>query len=66
MEIVVETVGEYTGMLYGHSSYSVFKNGKEIFHTEFRSINTKEELIEDLEKFPEFIGLLNQKGISNE
>ncbi len=55
MEIIVETVGEYTGMLYGNCSYSIYQNGREVFHTGFRNINTREELIEDLKEFPEFI-----------
>lgn len=58
MEIIVETVGEYTGMLYGNCSYSIYKNGREVFYTGFRNINTREELIEDLKKFPEFIKTL--------
>lgn len=55
MAVIKATVGEYTGLLYGTSSYSVYKDGREIFHTGFRIINTHEELINDLEHFDEFL-----------
>lgn len=45
----------YTGILYGDSSYAVFNSdGKEVFHTGFRNINTLEELKEQVDAFPEF------------
>lgn len=60
-ERIEETVGEYTGILYGISSYSIYKNGHEIFHTGFRTINTREELINDLVNFDSFLELLGDK-----
>ena len=61
LNVIEATVGEYTGILYGYSSYSVFKNGKEILHTGSRTINTKEELIEDLKIMDDFIKTLKRK-----
>lgn len=49
----------YTGVLYGESSLSIKdKNGKEVFHTGFRNINTYKELVECVEDFPEFHRIL--------
>ena len=45
----------YTGVLYGESSFSIHDpSGKEVMHTGFRNINTYEELVEQVEEFPEF------------
>lgn len=45
----------YTGILYAESSYRVLDpEGKEVLHTGFTNIRTEEELIEDVEGFPEF------------
>lgn len=49
----------YTGQLYGKSSYRIVdKYGKEVFHTGFRTINTFEELKEDVDDFPAFLEML--------
>ena len=49
----------YKGILYGRSSFSIRdKDGKEVFHTGFRNINTYEELVERVEEYPEFIRVL--------
>ena len=49
----------YTGTLYGKSSMSICdKDGVEIFHTGFRKANTYDELVEIVEKFPDFLKLL--------
>lgn len=49
----------YTGVLYGRSSLAIHnKDGKEVLHTGFRTINTYEELVETVETFPEFFELL--------
>lgn len=49
----------YTGVLYGRSSLAIYnKDGKEVLHTGFRTINTYEELVETVETFPEFFELL--------
>ena len=46
----------YKGVLYGRTSFSIFdKDGKEVFHTGFRNINTYEELVKHIEGYPEFI-----------
>lgn len=51
----------YTGVLYGRSSLAIYnKDGKEVMHTGFRNINTYEELVEEVESFPEFMKLLNE------
>ena len=45
----------YTGVLYGEHSFSVFgEDGREVFHTGSRGINTYDELVEAVETFPEF------------
>lgn len=41
----------YVGILYGKSSMLIMKEGKEVFYTGFRSINTKEELEQFLAEF---------------
>lgn len=44
----------YSGALYGESTMSIFdRTGREVLHTGFRNINTLEELIEEVEHFPE-------------
>lgn len=49
----------YTGTLYGKSSMSICdKDGDEIFHTGFRKANTYDELVEQVESFPDFLKLL--------
>ena len=49
----------YTGTLYGKSSMSICdKDGVEFFHTGFRTANTYDELVEQVEKFPDFLKLL--------
>lgn len=45
----------YTGVMYGKSSLAILnENGEEVFHTGFRNFNTYEELVEQVETFPEF------------
>lgn len=63
---VVEITHEngYSGKLYGKSSMSIFKDGKEVLHTGFRGINTAEELHEMLEGMPQFMEMLN--GLSKD
>ena len=49
----------YTGVMGGVSSMAVYdKDGKEAFHTGFRSLNTEEELKEFVDSFPEFMEML--------
>ena len=52
--IRVEHPNGYSGVLYGESSMSISKDGKEVLHTGFRNkdINSKEKLYEQLEKMP--------------
>lgn len=56
--IKVEHPNGYYGELYGHSSLSIFKGTKEVFHTGFRSIETAEELYQVLEEYPKFEEML--------
>ena len=42
----------YSAKLYGISSMSIFYHGKEISHTGFRNVNTEEEVMDLLEKYP--------------
>ena len=50
----------YKGILYGLSSMSIYKDNKEIFHTGFRTIDTKEELIKFLEGLDDLLESLKQ------
>lgn len=54
----------YTGILYGKSSYAILdKDRKTVFHTGFRTINTYDELVEQVDEFPQFIKLLTGEQI---
>ena len=64
MDEVIEYKSEngYTGKLYGKSSLSIYNSiGREVMHTCFRTINTLEELKQEVEKFPEFLRVLSDK-----
>lgn len=50
----------FSAILYGKSSMCILKNGKEIMHTGSRSVNTEKEVMELLEKQPEFMELMNE------
>ncbi len=49
----------YTGVLYGKKSFLVKKDNMTVFHTGSRNINTYEELVEEVEKFPEFMKMFS-------
>ena len=49
----------FSSILYGKSSMSILKNGKEVLHTSSRSVNTEKEVMELLEKQPEFMRAMN-------
>ena len=64
MDEVIEYKSEngYTGKLYGKSSLSIYNSiGREVMHTCFRTINTLEELKQEVENFPEFLRVLSNK-----
>lgn len=49
----------YTGFMYGKSSLVILdENGKEAFHTESRTCNTYEELVEQVDTYPELRTML--------
>lgn len=52
----------YVALLYGDSSMRILKDGKEVLHTGSRRVNTKEEVMEMLEHFPEFLKVLTETG----
>lgn len=57
----IEYVSEngYTGVLYGKSSFVIYDSiGRMVFHTGFRNINTYDELVKQVEAYPEFRKLL--------
>ena len=61
-EIKYTSDNGYTGVLYGKSSYAIYdKDGKTVFHTGFRTINTYDELVEQVNDFPNFLELLGGK-----
>lgn len=49
----------YSAKLYGETSLSIFSEGKEVLHTDFRSVNTEDEVMELLESQPELRQMLN-------
>ena len=49
----------FSAILYGKSSMSILKNGKEVLHTGSRAVNTEKEVMELLEKQPEFMKSMN-------
>lgn len=50
----------FSAILYGESSVSILKNGKEVLHTGRRVVNTEKEVMELLEKQPGFMELMNE------
>lgn len=60
----------YSGSLYGKSSMRIYdRNGMEVLHTGFRSVNTLEELKDIVDGMPEFIEVLRKalkEGLLNE
>ena len=51
----------YTGILYGKQSMAIQdKDGNEVMHTGFRSINTYDELVQVVEEYPEFRKMLDK------
>ena len=57
-ETIKATYGDYSGVLYGQSSMAIYdKDGHEVMHTGFRTehMQTKEDLIECLKAFPEYL-----------
>ena len=48
----------FTGIMYGERSVSIFReDGKEVFHTGSRGFDTYDELVDFVEKYPEFYEL---------
>lgn len=50
----------YSAVLYGISSMSIFRNGKEVMHTGFRKVNTEAEVIRMLEALPRLMNGLGK------
>lgn len=65
MRQVFEHENGFKAVLYGKSSMIIYKGDREVLHTGFRNVNTKEEVMECLETMPEFeeklSGILNEK-----
>jgi hypothetical protein len=57
-QIMVEHENGYYGCLYGRSSMTIFYKNREVIHTGKRSINTPDELYEELAVMPEFLRML--------
>lgn len=55
MSITYEHQNGFSAVLYGESSMSILKNKKEVLHTGNRSVNTEKEVMNFLDKFPEFM-----------
>ena len=45
----------YLARLYGKSSLSVYFNGKEVFHTGSRNVNTEDEVMKLLDSMPKLL-----------
>lgn len=55
------TVNGYYAVLYSKSSMKVVSpEGKEVFHTDSRTVNTEDEVVEMLENFPRFLKEINK------
>lgn len=52
---IIKHPNGYSARLYGGTSMSVYYNGKEVLHTGSRNVNTDTEVMEMLEKMPEFL-----------
>ena len=54
-------INGYCAVLYGKSSMKVLsRDFKELFHTESRTVNTEDEVMEMLENFPQFLKEINK------
>ena len=52
----------YSGSLYGKSSMRIYdRNGMEVLHTGFRTVNTIEELKEIVDTMPEFMDAIRRE-----
>ena len=61
-KIVYASENGYAGVLYGKSGYAVYdKDGHRVFHTGFRTINTMDELVEQIEEMPDFLKMLEEQ-----
>lgn len=52
---IIKHPNGYSARLYGETSMTVHYNGKEVLHTGSRNVNTEAEVMEMLEKMPEFL-----------
>lgn len=59
MSTTYEHQNGFSAVLYGKSSMSILKNKKEVLHTGNRSVNTEKEVMDFLDKFPEFMNEMN-------
>ena len=58
LEYTNPTTG-YRGVMYGKRSFSIYdKNGKVVFHTNDRAIQTYNELVGEVDSFDEFLKIL--------
>lgn len=67
-EIVVEHPNGYSARLYGTSSMSIYKDGKEVMHTGFRNeeIKSAEDVYDLLEDYPEVMELVANIDLDEE
>ena len=56
----------YSARLYGKSSMSIYVDGKKVFHTCSRNVNTEDEVMELLANYPEFAKMLLERGVDDE
>lgn len=50
----------YSARLYSKTSMSVYFKGKEVAHTGLRNVNTEDEVMDMLDKYPELMKSLRE------
>ena len=59
--ITYESKNGYKGVLCGPKSFSIYdKDGREVFHTGSRNIDTYKELKREVDRFPKFLEMLTK------
>lgn len=61
LSITYEHQNGFSAVLYGKSSMSILENKKEVLHTGNRGVNTEKEVMNFLDKFPEFMNEINDR-----
>ena len=57
---IYEHKNGYSAKLYGKSSLSIYFKGKEVAHTGSRNVNTEEEVMELLRRYPNLMKIIQK------